>query len=106
MASDLGGGDLLGSTVGTVLDVLRTVFLAWAVNGHFDSNLPTFNLLSIHLVDGLLLQFLGTERDKAKATTFAGFVACLEFLDHEARDRAESDLGRAGLVSGEEFLEL
>lgn len=82
------------------------VFLAWAIDGDLDGDLAAINFLAVHLGDGLLLQFLGGKRDETEATALAGFVACLKFSDHKARDGTESDLGGGRLVCGEKFLEL
>lgn len=97
----LGGGLLSGGR-----SSVNIVLLAGAVNGDLDSDLTSFDLLAVHLLDGLLLELLGTEGDETETTTLAGLVTGLELLDHEARNRAESDLGRNGLVGSKELLEL
>jgi hypothetical protein len=99
--------NLLGGTVGAVLETaLGVVLLSWAVDSNFDSDLTTFNLLSVHFRHSLLLHFFTGEGDEAEATALARLVASLKLLDHEARDGAQGNLGRAGFVGGEEFLEL
>ena len=82
------------------------VLFAGAIDGDLDGNLATFNLLTIHLTDSLLLQFLGAERDESKSTTLTGFATSLELLDHIALNWAKGDLGGSRAVSREKFLEL
>lgn len=81
----------LGGSISWSIGVL--VGLVRAVNGDFDSDLTTFDLLSVHLVDGLLLLLFGGESNETKATTLAGLVAGLELLDHEAWDGSKGNLG-------------
>ena len=110
LGGDRGGSDSL--TVNAVLlELLTTLsvfitFLAGAVDSDLDSNCTALNFLLVHLSDGLLLLFLGAESDETEATAFAGFVAGLKLLDHEAGDGAKGDLGGGGLVGSEELLEL
>jgi len=102
-----GGGSLLGAVVVLALGgVGLLVSLVRAVDGNLDSDLATLNLLPVHLRDSLLLLLLVGKSNEAEATTLAGLSASLELLDHEARDRAESNLGRRWLVGSEELLKL
>jgi hypothetical protein len=82
------------------------VLFARAIDGDLDSNLTAVDLLSIHLTDCFLLQLLGSERNESEATPLAGLVAGLKFLYHVTSDGTKGNLGRGGVVSGEEFLEL
>jgi hypothetical protein len=102
--SDCAVGILSSSFSGWGVGII--IGLVWAVNGDLDSDLTTFNLLAIHLVDGLLLLFLGSKSNESESTTFARFVASLKLLDHETWDWSKGDLGGGWLISSEEFLEL
>lgn len=102
----LGGSSLLGLRLGLGRDVSLLVGLVGAVNGDLDSDLTTLNLLAVHLIDSLLLQLLGSQRDETETTSLAGLTTGLELLDHEAGDGAESNLGGRRLVGGEKLLEL
>ena len=105
-SGDLGSGGLrtLG-TVGLSLELV-IVRLVGAVDGNLDGDLTTLDLLAVHLIDGLLLHLLAGQGDEAKTTSLASLTTGLQLLDHEARDGAKGDLGRRGLVSLKEFLEL
>lgn len=72
------------------------VLLSGGVNGDLDGDLATLDLLAVHLVASLLLKLLRAESDEAEATALARFAAGLELLNHEAGDRAESNLGIDG----------
>lgn len=106
------GGVLLGGSSCRLSRLLSTsltrdvILFSGAVDGDLDSDLTTFDFLPIHLLDGLLLQFLRSQRHETETTALAGLVPGLQLLNHEARDRAQSDLGRNGLVVLEDFLEL
>lgn len=100
------GGCLLAVGLGLVGDVGFLIGLVGAVDGNLDSDLTTLNLLAVHLVDSLLLQLLRSKSDEAEATTLAGLTSSLELLDHESRNRSESDLSRRRLVGLEKVLEL
>lgn len=89
--------------VGGRVDV---VLLAGAVDGDLDGDGATVDLLAVHLVDGLGLELLRGQGDKAEAAGLAALVAGLELLDHESGNGAESDLGRDGRVVDEDLLEL
>lgn len=89
--------------VGGRVDV---VLLAGAVDGDLDGNGATVDLLAVHLVDGLGLELLRGQGDKAEATRLAALVASLELLDHESGDGTQSHLGRDGRVVDKDFLEL
>lgn len=86
------------------LDVI--IRLVRTIDGNLDSDLATLDLLAVHLGDSLLLKLLRGQRDEAKTAALAGLTARLELLDHEAGDGAQGDLGRQGLVGGEQLLEL
>jgi hypothetical protein len=110
----LGGGSsrsvvLLGSGrsnlfVGRSIDIL--IFLSGAVNGNLDGDDATINILAVHLADGLGLKFLRGKVNESEAASLATLVASLQLLDHETGDRAKGNLGRDGLVGGENLLEL
>jgi hypothetical protein len=109
--TDCLNGDSLSGTVGSLSTLSRRgvgifIGLVGAVNSDLDSDLTALDLLSIHLSDGLLLLFLRGKGNETEATALAGFVASLELLNHETRDRAKCDLGRGWLISSKEFLEL
>lgn len=82
------------------------VGLVWAVNCDLNSNFTALNLLSIHLLNGLLLLLLLRKSDETEATALAGFVAGLELLDHETGNWAKGDLSGGWLICSEKFLEL
>jgi hypothetical protein len=82
------------------------VLLAWAVNGDLDCNLSALDLLAIHLRASLLLKLLRRKGNETESTTFARFVAGLEFLDHETRNRAKRDLCPCRVEVFEDFQEL
>ena len=93
-------------TVGAILDVLGTVFLAWAIDGDLDCDFSALDLLAVHLGDGLLLQLLRLKGDETEASALSWLISGLELLDHESWDWSEGNLGRDRLVLVEEFLEL
>ena len=80
--------------------------LVRAVDGDLDSNLTTLNLLSVHLLNSLVLLFLGAKGDETEATALTALVAGLELLDHETRNGAQGDLGRDRVEASEDVLEL
>lgn len=82
------------------------VLLSGGVDGNLDSDLAALNFLAVHLRASLLLKLLGTESDETETTALAGLATGLEFLDHEAGDGAESDLGGGGGVVLEDLQEL
>lgn len=82
------------------------VLFTWAVNGNFDSNFAPIDFLAIHLIDGLLLQFLRRKRDESETAAFTGLITSLEFPNHESRNRSESNFGSRWLIGGEQLLEL
>jgi len=94
-SSDFGISSSVGDGWSAVLllDVL-VILLVWRVNRNLDDDVAVGNFNTGHLLDSLLLELLGSKCDKGKSTTLARLVACLELADHEARNRAESDLGR------------
>jgi len=107
--SCLGSGNLFCGTLGTVcavLNVLSTIFLAWAVDGNLDCDFSTLDLLAVHLGNSLLLQLLRLKSNETEASALAWLVSGLELLDHESWNGSEGNLGRDGLVVVEEFLEL
>lgn len=81
-------------------------FLAGAVDGYLDCELAALDLLAVHLGDSLLLQVLARERHEGETATLAGLVTGLELLDHEARDRAEGELGGSWLIGTEQLQKL
>jgi hypothetical protein len=87
-------------SVGLLIGLVR------AVDGDLDSDLTTLDLLSVHLLNSLLLKLLRGESNETEATSLASLATSLEFLDHEAGNGAEGDLGRGGLVVLEELKEL
>lgn len=100
-----------GSCLGAILGLSRgsidiVVGLVRAVDGNLDCDLTSLDLLAVHLSNGLLLQLLGRQSDKAEATTLASLAAGLQLLDHKAGDRTQSNLGRRWLVGVEQLLEL
>jgi hypothetical protein len=82
------------------------VGLVGAVDGHLDGDLTSLNLLSVHLVDSLLLQLLGSQGNESETSALAGLTAGLKLLNHESGDGSESNLGRRGLVDLEELQKL
>lgn len=76
------------------------------LDGNLDSDFPAVDLLSVHLLNSLLLHFLGGQGNKAEATSLAGLATSLKLANHVAGDRAEGNFGRFGLVGSKEFLEL
>jgi hypothetical protein len=101
-------GGLLGRSLSHLLFTFAwdDIFLARAVDGDFNGDFTSFDLLSVHLLDGLLLEIFGAESNKSKSTALARFVTGLELLNHEARNGTKSDLGGLGLVVLEQFLKL
>jgi len=98
----LRSSNFLGDAVGAVGNrvSLGSILLAWAVDGHLDSDLATFNLLAIHLADRLLLHGLVGKGDETEAAALARFISSLELLDHETGNGAQGDLGGSWLVFG------
>lgn len=101
-----GGGRLMAVSFTLVRYVGLLVGLVRAVDGNFNSDLTTLNLLAVHLRNSFLLQLFGGESDEAEATTLAWLATCLEFLDHKSGNGSKGNLGRRRLVSFEEILEL
>lgn len=88
------------------LSVNIIVFLTGAVDGNLHSDDAAINVLAVHLANSLGLELLRGKVDEAKATGLAALVASLQLLDHEAGDGTQGNLGRDGLVGGEDLLEL
>jgi hypothetical protein len=86
--------------------VLFLIGLVRAVNSNLDGDLTALNLLSVHLVNSLLLEFLGSQSNKAKATALASLATSLKLLDHESGDGSESNLGGRRLISLEKLNKL
>jgi hypothetical protein len=86
--------------------VLFLVGLVRAVNSNLDGDLTAFNLLSVHLADSLLLEFLRSQSHKAKATALASLATSLKLLDHESGDGSESNLGGRRLIGLEKLNKL
>ena len=93
-------GVLVGGCVGLLIGLVR------GVNSYLDCDLASFDFLSVHLIDSLLLELLGGKGHEAEAAALASLAPSLELLDHEAGDRAESDLCGRWLVSVEKLDEL
>lgn len=104
-----GGSVLLrrcSSRLGLLTRDVDVILLARAVDRDLDRNLTALDLLSVHFVDGLLLELLRGKGDEAEPTALAALVAGLQLLDHKARNGAQGDLGGGRLVVGEDLLEL
>lgn len=109
---DLGGGRVVRLDDSVLSEWSGTsgfgiyVFLARAIDGDLDSNLPAIDVFAVHIGDSLLLEFFRAKRNEAKSTTFARLVASLEFLNHEAGNWTKSDLRGGWLIGREELFEL
>jgi hypothetical protein len=100
----IGGGCVGGGGLALALHVV--VLLAGRVNRDLNGDLTALDLLSVHLVASLLLEFLRAEGNETETTALARLTASLELLDHEAGNRAEGNLGLGGGVVLEDLEEL